>query len=118
MLNRLFRMLRTLLWIISGALLVLFSVNNRGLVAVSLEPFITRVDVPLWALMLSGIFVGLLLAGLVTGGGRLKNFAKLRQAERRARELDVKASALAEDAHEAQAKLAHTAASDKGQLPS
>ena len=110
--------LKSLLWTLAGAALVVFAVSNRDAVTLSFEPFITGVDVPEWALLFAGVLLGLLLSGLVTGGGRLKNFAKLRQAERRVKELDVKASTLAEDAHEAHAKLAHTTASDKNQLPS
>lgn len=118
MLNRLLNALKSLFWTLAGAALVIFAISNRDPVTLSFRPFITSVDVPEWAVLFAGVLLGLLLSGMVTGGVRLRNFAKLRQAERRVKELDVKASELAEDAHEAHAKLAHTAASDKNHLTS
>lgn len=98
--------------------MVIFAISNRDPVTLSFKPFITSVDVPEWAVLFAGVLLGLLLSGMVTGGVRLKNFVKLRQAERRVKELDAQTSELAEDAHAAHAKLAHTAASDENKLTS
>jgi len=108
--------LRTLLWIIAGILLVLFAVNNRVPVSVSLAPLYHTINVPLWSVLFAGIFIGLFITALVTSVLRLQGFVRRRQAERKADTLDKQVTALAEDAHETRSARAHDTASDKAVL--
>lgn len=113
-------LIRRLLWIVIGAFLVFFSVNNREWVDLSFSPLSFSLSVPLYSLLFVGIFLGLMLAATVTGWIRLKGFARRRRAERRADFLEDRVSALSEDAHKSHAEKAHTAASDEsaaGALP-
>ncbi|MFC4346878.1 hypothetical protein ACFO5Q_03360 [Kordiimonas lipolytica] len=103
-------LIRRLFWILLALFLILFSVNNRGPVQLSFEPFEFNFPVPAFLLVFAGIFIGLMLAAGVTGWLRLKGFARRRQAERRASFLEDQVSALSEDAHKAKAGEAHKAA--------
>ncbi|NVJ98842.1 MAG: DUF1049 domain-containing protein [Alphaproteobacteria bacterium] len=103
-------LIRRLFWIALAILLVFFSVNNRMPVQISFTPFELEMAIPAFLLVFVGIFVGLLLAGGVTGWLRLQGFARRRKAERRASYLEDQVSALSEDAHETRARKAHDTA--------
>ncbi|MFC4349208.1 lipopolysaccharide assembly protein LapA domain-containing protein [Kordiimonas lipolytica] len=101
-------LIRRIFWFALALLLILFSVSNRQHVVLALEPFgALSVSVPLYLVLFLGIFVGLLIAGGVTGWLRLKGFARRRKAERRAGYLEDQVSALSEDVHKAHARSAH-----------
>lgn len=107
-------MLRLLAWLILLPLLLVFiafAVANRHTALVSFDPLPYQAEPSVYALVLCGIFIGLLVGG--TGawirGSRWRKRARL--AERRA----VRAEADLEQARE-QAKQA-SAASDRPALP-
>ncbi len=104
-------LIRRVFWFALALLLILFSISNRQHVVLSLEPFGALVGpVPLYIVLFLGIFLGLLIAGGVTGWLRLKGFARRRKAERRAEQLEGQVSALSEDVHKAHAAHAHETA--------
>ncbi|NVJ70096.1 MAG: hypothetical protein HWE08_07070 [Alphaproteobacteria bacterium] len=103
-------LIRRLFWIALALFLVFFSVNNRGPVLLSFDPFDVAFSVPAFLLVFLGIFIGLSLAAGVTGWLRLKGFTRRRQAERRATYLEDQVSALSEDVHKVRAGQAHEAA--------
>jgi len=105
-------LIRRLFWLALALALIFFSVNNREAVPLRFEPFSFTVAVPAYGLLFLGIFIGLIVAGAVTGWLRLKGFTKRRQAERRAGQLETQVAAMAEDAHKGHAAEAHAAASD------
>ncbi len=51
-------------WILV-ALLVIFSVSNRGLVSVVFFPFAYESELPLYLVFFGGLFLGFLMAGLI-----------------------------------------------------
>ncbi len=51
-------------WILV-ALLVIFSVSNRGLVSVIFFPFAFESEMPLYLVFFGGLFLGFLMAGLI-----------------------------------------------------
>ena len=103
--------IRRIFWFVLALLLILFAVSNRQNVVLSLEPFGALGEpVPVFLVLFLGIFIGLLIAGGVTGWLRLKGFARRRKAERRAGHLEDQVSALAEDVHKAHAVSAHETA--------
>ena len=51
-------------WILV-ALLVIFSVSNRGLVSVIFFPFAFESELPLYLVFFGGLFLGFLMAGLI-----------------------------------------------------
>ncbi|WP_262692597.1 hypothetical protein [Kordiimonas aestuarii] len=104
-------LIRRIFWFALAVLLILFAISNRQNVVLSLEPFgALMAPVPVYGVLFLGIFIGLLIAGSVTGWLRLKGFARRRKAERRAGQLEVQVSALSEDVHKAHAKDAHETA--------
>jgi uncharacterized membrane protein YcjF (UPF0283 family) len=105
-------LIRRLFWLLLAALLVLFSINNRDWLVLSFDPFPVSVTLPVYGILFLGIFIGLMVAGMVTGWLRLQGFTKRRQVERRANYLECQVSAMAEDAHKAHAATAHAAASE------
>lgn len=112
MLNGFWNFVRRALWFLLAVFLVLFAVNNRQPVVISLEPIGFLPAMPAYVLLFAGIFIGLGAAGAVTGWLRLQGFAKRRKAERRASYLEDQVSALSEDAHKHRASEAHAAASE------
>lgn len=112
MLTTLWIFVRRLLWGALALFLILFAVNNRENVVLSLEPFGYIGPLPLFVLLFIGIFIGLVSAAGVTGLLRLQGFARRRKAERRADHLEQQVTALSEDAHQHRANKAHAAATD------
>ncbi len=108
MARSLLKLIRHTFWFSLAACLILFSVNNRQLVDVSLFPLEGDYAIPAFFLIFVGIFIGLLAAAGVTGWLRLKAFTRRRKAERRANELEGQVAALSEDEHKKNAKEAHT----------
>ncbi|WP_417452002.1 hypothetical protein [Kordiimonas sp.] len=101
-------LIRRIFWVALAVLLILFAISNRQPVVLSLEPFgALMAPVPVYLVLFLGIFVGLLIAGGVTGWIRLKGFARRRKAERRAGHLEDQVSVLSEDVHKAHAKSSH-----------
>ncbi|WP_262693303.1 hypothetical protein [Kordiimonas aquimaris] len=103
---------RRLLWGVLALFLILFAVNNRESVVLSLEPLGFVGPMPLFVLLFIGVFIGLISAAGVTGWLRLQGFARRRKAERRADHLEEQVTALSEDAHQHRANKAHAAATD------
>lgn len=103
---------RRLLWLVFALILILFAINNRQPIVLSVEPLGFMPPMPAYLLLFLGIFIGVVAAAGVTGWLRLQGFAKRRKAERRTDYLEGQVSALAEDAHQHRAAKAHTAASD------
>lgn len=83
-------LLRGLLAILGAVVLVAFAVGNRGLVSVSLWPTPFALELPLWVVLMLGLFVGAVLGGLASwlGGWRKRSEAGRwrRRAERLERE--------------------------------
>lgn len=101
-------LIRRVFWFALALLLILFSISNRQHVVLSLEPFgALMAPVPVYLVLFLGIFIGLVIAGGVTGWLRLKGFARRRKAERRADYLEGQVSSLSEDVHKAKATRAH-----------
>ncbi len=103
---------RRLLWLAFALILILFAINNRQPIVLSVEPLGFMPPMPAYLLLFLGIFIGVVAAAGVTGWLRLQGFAKRRKAERRTDYLEGQVSALAEDAHQHRAAKAHSAASD------
>ncbi|MFC3052170.1 hypothetical protein [Kordiimonas pumila] len=116
MFNSFLLLIRSLVWIGAGLLLVLFALNNRSTITVSLEPIYPAIAMPMWGLLFVGIFIGLLITAVVTGILRLKAFVRRRQAERTAADLSKQVAAIAEDAHLVRAERAHNAARETAAL--
>lgn len=112
----LWKFLRRLAWALLALVLIVFSVNNRQPITVSLEPIGFLPPMPAYVLVFVGIFIGLIAAAAVTGWLRLQGFAARRKAERRTQYLEGQVSALSEDAHKQRARDAHEAASDTGAI--
>jgi len=106
------RLIRRLTWILIGLALIFFAVNNRGSVELSFAPIAGNYLIPIWWVLFTGIFIGLVVAAAVTSWLRLEGFTKRRKAERRAEYLDEQMTAMAEDAYEGKAHRAHSAASE------
>lgn len=104
---------RRLLWLVFALILILFAINNRQPIVLSIAPFGFLPAMPAYLLMFFGIFIGVIAAAGVTGWLRLQGFAKRRKAERRTDYLEGQVSALAEDAHQHRAAKAHSTASEK-----
>ncbi|PCI64370.1 MAG: hypothetical protein COB37_01995 [Kordiimonadales bacterium] len=105
-------LIRRLVWVVLGIVLVFFAVNNRADVAVSFDPLFGSYAIPIYIILFAGIFIGLMVAAVVTSWLRLEGFTKRRKAERRADYLDDQMSAMAEDAHQVRSTRAHNAASE------
>lgn len=110
--TQLWKILLRLMWVSLALLLIVFSINNRQPIVVSLEPLGFLPPLPAYALLFAGIFIGLAAAAGVTGWLRLQGFAARRKAERRSQYLENQVSALSEDAHKQRARESHDAASD------
>lgn len=107
-------LIRRLVWVLLGIVLVFFAVNNRVRVPVSFDPLFGSENIPIYIILFAGIFIGLMVAAVVTSWLRLEGFTKRRKAERRADYLDDQMSAMAEDAHQVRSVRAHNAASEDG----
>lgn len=116
MLTSFWKFLRRAAWFVFGVLLIMFAINNRQPVVLSLEPIGFTPPIPAYLILFLGIFIGLAAAAGVTGWLRLQGFARRRKAERRTSYLEGQVSALAEDAHQHRAAKAHDAASEKAEL--
>lgn len=116
MLATIWTLLRRILWGALALFLILFAINNRESVVLSLEPLGFIGPMPLFVLLFIGIFIGLLAAAGVTGWLRLQGFARRRKAERRADHLEEQVTALSEDVYHHKANKAHAAATDSPQL--
>ncbi len=101
--------LRFLIWAFIGAVLILFAVSNRTPVTLGLWPFTTQISAPPWLILFAGIFIGLIVAGLVTGWIRLKGFVARRQLARREAELRSDVDRLSESVHRTEARDAMAA---------
>lgn len=112
MLKSFWTICRRLLWLVFALVLILFAINNRQPITLSVEPLGFLPAMPAYLLLFFGIFIGVIAAAGVTGWLRLQGFAKRRKAERRTDYLEGQVSALAEDAHQHRATKAHSAASD------
>jgi len=112
MLKNFWTICRRLLWLVFALILILFAINNRQPIVLSVEPLGFMPPMPAYLLLFLGIFIGVVAAAGVTGWLRLQGFAKRRKAERRTDYLEGQVSALAEDAHQHRAAKAHTTASD------
>lgn len=106
-------LIRRLIWLLIGLALIVFAVSNRHITEISFSPVPYGVKVPVWAVLFTGIFIGLLIASFVTGWLRLKGFTARRKAERRAEEMGAQMSAMAEDSHKIKAAHAHEQASSE-----
>jgi len=85
---------RLISWIILAPLavaVVAFSVSNRTLVTVEIWPLPFAWEMPLFLVVLAGVFAGFVIGGLVSwisgGKGRRRARARTRQAESAEREL-------------------------------
>jgi uncharacterized integral membrane protein len=88
-------MLRTLaglLWLAAGLVLVLFAVANRGLVAVSFDPFADdaalRVRLPLFLVVFIAVVVGVILGAVAE---RVRSRRQARNLQLRLRRRDEEA---------------------------
>ena len=59
------RLIRLLIAAVAALYLVVFAVQNRGLVDVVLWPGLVPVTLPLWGLVLAALVVGVILCGIV-----------------------------------------------------
>lgn len=105
-------LIRRIVWLVLGIALIIFAINNRQITEISLAPLPYALPVPVWTVLFAGIFIGLVIAALVTGWLRLKGFTERRKAERRADYLDSQVTAMAEDTHKLKAEKAHKEASE------
>ena len=83
------RLVSTLLGILSFIVLAAFALANRQRVTVSFDPILPddpwlAVEVPLWAVLFAGIFIGLVAGGVATWlrQGRWRRRARLAERER------------------------------------
>jgi len=82
---------KTLIWLLLLPLIVLFvafAIANRHIVTLSLDPTPISIRAPLYSFVLAGIFVGLLVGGLIAwlGAGRWRR--QLRDEQRSVRRLE------------------------------
>ncbi len=81
------RILKLIFWIILlpiAIVLIAFAIANRGPVTVRFDPLPFAVDMPLYAVGLGGIFIGLVSGGIMTWlrGGRWRRAARERQRDK------------------------------------
>lgn len=84
-------MLRALSWIVTLPLLaiaVIFAVNHRDAVPIDLWPLPMAVSVPLYMLVLVGIFVGFLIGGILTWLSQGRHRRRARQRGYRVEQLE------------------------------
>ncbi len=83
--------MKTLIWLLLLPLIVLFvafAIANRHIVTLSLDPTPISIRAPLYSFVLAGIFVGLLVGGLIAWlrAGRWRR--QLRDEQRSVRRLE------------------------------
>jgi uncharacterized integral membrane protein len=108
------RLVRFLIAAAAAAYLVVFAVQNRGLVDVVLWPGFVPLTVPLWMLVLATIVVGVLLAGVVMwlAGMRWRSEASRAQRVLRSQELRRQMAEQREEERAAAAAAARRAAAE------
>lgn len=113
----LFRLLAAGLLLI---ILLLFSVSNTVQVPVGLFPFPDRVAMPLFVILFAGIFLGIALSALITGGDRLRRGWRLRRAQKRLAATQAELAALkksSDDQFGARLMAIDHAQNSEGKLP-
>jgi uncharacterized integral membrane protein len=85
-----------LAWLAAGIVLVLFAIANRGLVAVSVDPFggdaALSARLPLFIIVFGAVIVGIVLGGLAARLGGRRRTRQL-QAELRRRDEEARRAA-------------------------
>ena len=84
-------MLKALSWIVTLPLLaiaVIFAVNHRGAVPIDLWPLPMAVEVPLYMMVLVGIFVGFVVGGVLTWLSQGRHRRRARQRRYRVEQLE------------------------------
>jgi hypothetical protein len=108
MFAKIIKFCRFLFWFILGIGLIFFSVNNRHDAELSFDPFAVNIPpIPIYFILFTGIFIGILITGLSLNWLRLIGFTERRRAERMASNLEVQVSSLSEDVHKNKAEQAH-----------
>ena len=86
-------LLRLLVALPFGLLVILFSVSNRGMVAVTLDPLPGAVDMPLALLVLGMGVVGFAFGGLVVWMGQGRHRRLVRETRRKIDSLSAELAA-------------------------
>lgn len=81
------RIVKLIFWIVLlpiAVVLIAFAIGNRAPVTVRFDPLPFAIDMPLYAVGLIGIFIGLLSGGIMTWlrGGRWRKLARERQHDK------------------------------------
>ncbi|TVQ34521.1 MAG: DUF1049 domain-containing protein [Geminicoccaceae bacterium] len=84
------RLIRYLLAAAAALYLVVFAVQNRGLVDVVIWPGLVPLTVPVWGLVLAVLVVGVLLAGIVLWLSGMRWRAEATRAQRVLRSQEVR----------------------------
>ncbi len=87
--------------------LIIFSISNRASIDLAFYPFDYVLTVPLYFVLFTGIFIGLIIAASVSGYLQLRGFARRRKAERKATELEEQVSELSEEVHSKRSEEGH-----------
>jgi uncharacterized integral membrane protein len=115
-------LLRGLLAILGAVVLVAFAVGNRGLVSVSLWPTPFALELPLWVVLMLGLFAGAVLGGLASWLGGWRRRAEAGRWRRRAERLEREQAARKREEEQAlraraAAAVPPPASSPAGSLP-
>jgi uncharacterized integral membrane protein len=103
------RFLTTLIAAVTGLLVVLFAVSNRGVVAVELWPFAFRVEAGLYAVILIAVLAGFIAGAMAAWLNGADKRRELRAARKRMREMEQSLARLKDDVAVARAKTDLTA---------
>jgi uncharacterized integral membrane protein len=108
-------LIRALSWIITLPLLaiaVIFAVNHRDAVPIDLWPLPMEVAVPLYMLVLVGIFVGFVLGGILTWLSQGRHRRRARQRRYRVEQLERDLDSVQKKLDSLKSERAQAAATD------